>query len=109
MAGSVSASLRRRKKDKENKNNEHKDPFEALQKRAEIEAKISNSSLNMRPQTSYGVRTSPVKKVSTSNMNQKTSAEDFIYNNMESQISTVEDETDRLLKELQDWRLQHSK
>ena len=63
----------------------------------------------MRPQTSYGVRTSPVKKVSTSNMNQKTSAEDFIYNNMESQISTVEDETDRLLKELQDWRLQHSK
>ena len=91
-----------------NKNIEHKDPFEALQKRAEIEAKISNSSLNMRPQTSYGVRTSPVKKVSTSNMNQR-SAEDFIYSNMESQISTVEDETDRLLKELQDWRLQHSK
>jgi hypothetical protein len=120
MAGSVSASLRRRKKDKEAKSNneESLSPFEALQKRAEVESKTSNLSLNNslansfnfsrnRPQTSAGTRMSPVKKVSSTNVNQ--TAEDTAYINMESQISTVEDETDRLLLELQEWRLQHSK
>jgi len=120
MAGSVSASLRRRKKDKEAKSNneESLSPFEALQKRAEVESKTSNLSLNNslvnsfsfsqnRPQTSAGTRVSPVKKVSSTNINQ--TAEDTAYINMESQISTVEDETDRLLLELQEWRLQHSK
>lgn len=92
-------------------------PFEALQKRAEVESKTSNLSLNSnlnsfsfsqtRPQTSAGTRASPAKKVSSTNINQTT--EDSAYSNMENQINTVEDETDRLLLELQEWRLQHSK
>jgi len=87
MVGSAARSLKSR----------NKAQLSALQKQSDMEAQ--------RPQTSSGFRRnsnniSPVKQVHRPDSQDGT---------VDSQLTQVEDETDALLRELQEWRVQHEK
>merc|ERR1719219_1080671 len=101
MAGSAARSLKSRK----NLANQQQTPVSQMSQLTQLAEQESRP----RPQTSYGTRRSQTSLVSSSTINKEYEHTDNLYKNMETQIATVEDETDALLRELQQWRMQHSK